>query len=145
MSVYSIETTREEMKKEALRRMKWMEIYEEVINAFEEDDIVTVSYKAGEPQHNVLFLEGADGFMRELVRNVEEEYGVLVYHIIWNDTCFGEIWTLLFVSPTSSDWEYENYLLKDHWITYAYVDSEIESGVSEVKICPFEGGVLRTN
>ena len=55
----------------------------------------------------------------------------------------GECWSLLFVSPASSDWNSERKYIESSGLVYAYVESEMEDGVSEIMVQPQDGSLIR--
>lgn len=140
MSIYKVEATREEMVQEALARMKLLKLDERITKAFEDHDQVFLSQSmAGQT-----FLQPPDEEVTDRVRAFEEEYGCLVYHAHWcHLQMIGDVWSLLFVSPAASDWKSEKQYLVDCGLVYAYVDSAMESGVSEIQVEARDGGVNR--
>jgi len=104
MSVYTVEASENEMKQEAIRRLRLLKLSEAVVRSFERDGRVSLSREAmGE-----IFLQSSDSELEELIVKFQREFQCLVYHAILNDIPgMGEIWSLLFVSPASSDSESE--------------------------------------
>ena len=140
MSIYSIEATPAEMAREAVERMKLLNLDEDAITAFESEGEVYLSERA---MGGVFFCFGGEELTRR-IKAFEEEYQCLVYHAHRSDTAMaGEVWSLLFVSPASSDWAGERQYLTDCGLVYAYVDSEMESGICEIQVEPAGGGIDR--
>lgn len=141
MSIYAIEATREEMCQEAAERLKLLGIDGQVVTAFESTGQVYLSQN--EAGGTILMLP--EDSVNEQIKTFEEEYGCLVYHA---QRCFAamfgaEMLSLLFVSPTASDWKSEKRYIKDCGLVYAYVDSPMESGVAEIQVEAQDGGVNR--
>lgn len=140
MSIYKKEASLEEMKREAISRMELLKLDTQTIQDFERDGSVNLSQQLGDQ----FFLQPSDDEISERVKRFEQEYDCLVYHVLWADSPMaGECWSLLFVSPTSSDWSSERKYIKNSGLVYAYVESEMEDGVSEIMVEPRDGGLIR--
>jgi len=140
MSVYKVEAAENEMKQEAVRRLRLLKLSEAAVRSFERDGRVSLSQEAmGEN-----FLQGSDSELEDLIVKFQREYQCLVYHAILNDIPgMGEIWSLLFVSPAASDWESERRQLSKNGLVYAYVISDMETGIGEIAVEPAGGGLRR--
>ena len=140
MSIYKKEASLEEMKREAISRMELLKLDTQTIQDFERDGSVNLSQQLGDQ----VFLQPSDDEISERVKRFEQEYECLVYHVLWADSPMaGECWSLLFVSPTSSDWSSERKYIKSSGLVCAYVESEMEDGVSEIMAEPRDGGLIR--
>ena len=140
MSIYKKEASLEEMKREAISRMELLKLDTQTIQDFERDGSVNLSQQLGDQ----VFLQPSDDEISERVKRFEQEYDCLVYHVLWADSPMaGECWSLLFVSPTSSDWSSERKYIKSSGLVYAYVESEMEDGVSEIMVEPRDSGLIR--
>lgn len=128
-----------EQKQEAIARMKKLDIYAPAITEFEKENLVNKSEHGG-------ILYWLDENEQEMVKEFEEEYGAMVYHIIHNYTNFGELYALLFVSKDKDEWDYDNDDL-NHNICLAYVKNLDEDAFSEfgsIGIKSQFGGLVRT-
>ena len=94
--------TREIKKAEAIKRLKVMNIIEDAINQFIEDDIVMVS---DNPFGMLYWLN--DNY-KQLVKEFEEEYNGLVYIANYCVTEFGRLLSLFYVSDYDEEWEMDN-------------------------------------
>ena len=47
------------------------------------------------------------------------------------------------MSPASSDWKGEQKYINSSGLVYAYVESEMEDGISEIMVQPQDGGLIR--
>lgn len=112
-----------EQKQEAIARMKKLDIYAPAITEFEKENLVNKSEHGG-------ILYWLDENEQEMVKEFEEEYGAMVYHIIHNYTNFGELYSLLYVSKDKDEWDYDNDDL-NHNICLAYVKNLDEDAFSE--------------
>jgi len=140
MSVYHVETSEGEMKREAVRRLQLLKLSEAVVQSFQQEDQVYFSEEA----EGEILLRPSDGKLMEQIAEFQKEYQCLVYHAILNYIPgMGEIWSLLFVSPTSSDWEGEREELSGCGLVYAYVISDMETGIGEIVVEPAEEGLRR--
>ena len=126
MSIYKKEASLEEMKRETIRRMELLKLDARTIRDFERDGSVSLSQQIGDQ----IFLQPSDDEISARVKRFEQGYECLVYHVLWADSpMVGECWSLLFVSPASSDWNSERKYIESSGLVYAYVEPEMEAGV----------------
>ena len=128
-----------EQKQEAIARMKKLDIYVQAITEFEKENLVNKSEHGG-------ILYWLDENEQEMVKEFEEKYGALVYHIIHNYTSFGELYAFLYVSKNKDEWDYDNDDL-NHNICLAYVknlDEDTYSEFGSIGIKSQFGGLVRT-
>ena len=134
-----MENLKLEQKQEAIERMKMLDIYAQAIKEFEKEDVINVSEHGG-----ILFW--LDDEQQEMVKQFEEKYNAVVYHVIHNYTEFGELYSLLYVSQHENEWDYDKDDIK-HNIALCYVVNKDEENFSEfgsIGIKPQYGGVIRT-
>ena len=93
---------REIKKQEAIKRLQAMDIIDDAINQFIEDDIVMVS------NNPFGILDWLNDDYKKLVAEFEEEYNGLVYIANYCVTKFGRLLSLLYVSDYDEEWEMEN-------------------------------------
>ena len=140
MSIYKKEASLEEMKRETIRRMELLKLDARTIRDFEWDGSVSLSQQIGDQ----IFLQPSDDEISARVKRFEQGYEYLVYHVLWADSpMVGKCWSLLFVSPASSDWNSERKYIESSGLVYAYVESEMEDGVSEIMVQPQNGSLIR--
>lgn len=128
----------ERKKQEALDRMKMLNLFENAIKDFQQDNKVNMS-ECG-------FLYWLDDEQTKLVSEFETEHDALVYHVIHNYTEFGELLTFFYVSDHEDEWEYDRADLKDGYAC-AYVKNLDEDAFSEFGSVAFKeqfGGLVRT-
>ena len=128
----------ERKKQEALERMKMLNLFENAIRDFQQDNKVNMS-ECG-------FLYWLDDEQTKLVLEFETEHNALVYHVIHNYTEFGELLTFFYVSDHEEEWEYDRADLKDGYAC-AYVKNLDEDAFSEFGSVAFKeqfGGLVRT-
>lgn len=128
-----------EQKTEAIKRMKSLELHENVVREFEKENKVNLSEHGG-------ILYWLNDKQAEAVKKFEEEYNSLVYHVIHSYTTFGELLSMLYVSATSEEWEYDQEDLKEGY-PIAYVknlDDESCSEIGSIGVKSVIGGLVRT-
>jgi len=95
-------------KNEAIERMKMLDIYEPAIREFEKENVINVSEYGG-----ILFWLNNE--QQKIVKEFEEHYNAVVYHLIHNYTEFGELYSLLYVSEHEEEWGYDKDDIKQHY------------------------------
>lgn len=134
----STKVNRKKMIREAVARMKMLDICPDAIREFKEQSIVNYS------DYGSLFW--LPPRFQRAVKEFEEMDGGLVYHCIYNNLVFGECLTMLYISPHPEEWQVD----RDDLIVggaVAYVHNFTNPDFSEVGgvgVKPCFGGVLRT-
>ena len=100
--------TRNEMKNEALARMRILKIHEIAVNDLEKNDMANVSFLGC----GILYWPTDKQI--ELIKKFEDQYNCLVYHGISSTTEIGELLTLLYISQYESDWPTDREDLKNY-------------------------------
>jgi len=134
-----MENLKLEQKQEALNRMRMLDIYSPAIKEFEKENIINKSEHGG-------MLYWLDENEQEFVKEFEEKYNAIVYHIIHNYTEFGELYSLLFVSQHKEEWDWDNEDIRNN-IAMVYVKNIDEDAFSEfgsIGIKSQFGGLVRT-
>ncbi len=133
--------TRDEMKLEALRCMKLLNMGGEVLEQFEKDRIPYLSYSAKGRARAFC------GDEMEMIVDAEDRYDreIMIYHVIHNKVFGEDMFTMLYVSQEKDEWKGNFTKLENgSFLTYAYMESTMEDGVGSVVIAPAEGpGVVR--
>ena len=129
--------SRSEMKKEAVRRMESLGMLSDTIDKF----------KNGKLQMS----EG--GILFDLPKNIEEEvrqhedqFDEVIYHVIHSFSNIGETYECIFVSRYMNDWKWETDMMKKN-IVYAYVINKTMPDCSEagsIGIINSHGALVRT-
>lgn len=129
--------TREEMKAEAVARMRQLHLYPETIRQFEKENLISES---APPFGACFWLNEAQ---RERVRQLESKYNILVYHVIHSFTTIGEMESYLYVSNHPEEWEDDRAGLKEgETVAYVYNcdDPELsEFGYIGIRLTPAAG------
>lgn len=130
---------RAEKKAEAIKRMRFLELHPNAIKEFEDSDLINCSEFLGA-------LYWISDKEKAIVKEFEEEYNAVVYHIIRNSTSIGEMLALLYVSDYEDEWDMDIADIIEGY-PFAYVknlddDFCSEFGTIGVKKC--NGGLVRT-
>ncbi len=136
-----MKATKEQMKQEALARMKLLDLYPYTVRRFDEEGLIYCSWGVS---GGALFLLTDE--IREVVEKFENQTGYLVYYVIENHTSIGHMLTLLYVSTEMDEWPAHKQDLQDG-CPLAYVENLTYPDCSEfgsVGVKPFNGGVVRT-
>lgn len=124
---------------EALLRMKKLKLHENVIHEFKSEGKINRSEFGG-------ILYWLDEKENGMVKEWEEETGNMVYHVIKNHTDLGVLYSFLYVSKYTEEWESDMADLEEGYaFVYVWVeDDPIFSEYGTIGIKPSIGGVRRT-
>lgn len=131
------------MKQEAIKRLKALKIEEDKIKAFEEDNTVYKS-KTLTP----ILLELTDD-EKALIRQLEKQNNVLVYHLLEGDNHILSQYELLFVTNEKDIWEREIEDIRNDLITIQLIlidnkSKKVKSSeVVNIGIRKGNGGLIR--
>lgn len=131
--------TREMKKKEAIKRMKALDIIDDAIHQFENDDIVMVSEP---PLGGLYWLNNEE---KGMVAQFEKENDALVYMVVRAFTNFGRMDSLLYVSDYDEEWEMDNEDIADGIVMTYTVNHDIPefSEFGSIAVKKMYGGLLR--
>ena len=130
--------TREEMKSEAIKRMRKLGLLAQVIKEFKEHDILHLSESGG-------YLYWLDDKQKKMVEDFEKESGNIVYHVVRSFTNMGEMLSLLIVSKYEEDWEMDWENIPDGYV-FSYVvnlDEPMFSEYGTITVQNRIGGLVR--
>lgn len=131
----------EEKKKEAIKRLKKLRVYEEVIEQFEKEGLINMS----EPPFGA-YCWPTDNELA-MIREFEQEHNAVVYYVVRSFMEFGTCDCYLFVSDYEEEWEQEvEYPKRGSAFVYVYNHDEpafSEFGSVGIKLTP-AGGLART-
>ena len=65
------------------------------------------------------------------INEFEKEYNVYVYHIVYNDTNIGQLYTMLYVSNHENEWKQDREDIKNRQL-FAYVWNKTDTFCSEI-------------
>ena len=117
---------REKKKEEAIKRMKVLGLFKPCIKSFEKYDELQLTEPTGGLYE---FSDNAE--LNAKIKEFEEEYNALVYHVIHTYTQFGELYNFLYVSDYEEEWEYDNEDVKAGYAV-AYVWNKSDDFLSEI-------------
>ena len=132
--------SKETKKVEAIKRMQMLGLHKPCITAFKNRDEVWLSEYTGGLYE---FSDNAE--LVEKVREFEEEYNALVYHVIHSPTGFGDLYNFLYVSNYEEEWEMDNANITDGY-AMAYVWNKTVDWCSEfgtIAVTERFGGIVR--
>lgn len=132
---------KETKKKEAIDRMRVLDLYNPYIKAFIQKDEIFMSEMTGGVYE---FSENTE--LCNKVKEFEAEYKALVYHVIHTVTAFGELYNFLYVSNHQEEWEMDNADIAEGY-ALAYVWNKTDEWCSEfgsIGVKGFLGGIIRT-
>lgn len=118
--------TREKKKEEAIKRMKVLGLFKPCVKAFEKYDELQLTEPTGG-----LYEFNDNAELNAKIKEFEEEYNALVYHVIHTYTQFGELYNFLYVSDYEEEWEYDNEDVKAGYAV-AYVWNKTDEWMSEL-------------
>lgn len=148
---------RELQKTEAIKRLKELRVHQNVINEFIEEGKLNLSENGmlcwlDEKRQNMVNLsENAmlywlDENQQKMIKDFESKYDAVVYHVIHNFTKLGELFSLLYVSKYTEEWDrdMEDLKYKNPFVYVVNVTIPEYSEFGCIGIKPQLGGVIRT-
>ena len=132
-----MEDLREMQVKEAVKRMKALHILPRVIQEFK-GGTINKSEKMG-------LLYWLDDEEKEMVKKFEEKREGVVYHVIMTDTTIGRMYSLLYVSKHTEEWEMDRAEIQQ-MVPFVYVvnkDMPVCSDFGRISIIATNGGLVR--
>lgn len=141
---------RSKMKKEAIRRLKKLGLHPNVWKEMEKDNLLYYSERSS--LGGILYWMNNVPEWADMIRKIEREHGILVYHVTHEHAPFGECLSCLYVSPYEEDWELDEEGLSNDdpeygKILHAYVINLSSPDWSEygtIGVREVAGGLIRT-
>lgn len=129
---------KQKQKQEAIKRMKQLGLYTNAIREFEKDNVLSRS------DNGILFWLTDEE--KRLVSKFEREYDIVVYHVIRNNTKFGMLLSLLYVSNDEDEWKMDQEDIQQRTpIAYVYnVNEPMFSEFGSIGVENRYGGLVRT-
>lgn len=141
-----MEDLKELQIKECIERLKILQqqygLMEKVTDEFEKEGIVYYSEYANQIQKGILFWVSNNKEYADIIKEFEEERKTMVYHVILQNTEFGEMLTLLYVSKDQEEWETDKEELKEG-LPCAYCINGDISEFGGIQIEGANGGINR--
>lgn len=131
----------ETKKEEAIKRMKALDLYKPYITLFEKDNKIFMSEMTG----GVYDFDDNEELVAK-IKEFEEEYNALVYHVIRTMTQFGELYNFLYVSQYNEEWDMDNDDISEGY-ALVYVWNKTDDWCSEFGSIGVQGkfgGIVRT-
>lgn len=132
---------------EALLRMKRLGIHSNAINEFRLEKKINKSIPCRIGNGQVAgILYWLDEEEVKLVKQIEEEWEILVYHVVETHSNFGKMLNMFYVSKYTEEWEYDNDLLNED-TQCVYVKNLDVAEYSEFGYIYYDkafGGLVRT-
>jgi len=130
---------RAKQEAEAVERMKLLELYPTVIKEFINEKVINKSEHIG-------ILYWLDDDEKQFVKDFEDEYNAVVYHIVKTYTTIGCMLSVFYVSDDESEWESDREDIKIGE-QLCYVKNIDNDDCSEFGYICFQkncGGLMRT-
>ena len=118
-----MESLKEKQKNEAIKRMQLLRMSDTVIKEFRDNNKLKIS-------DNMWSMHDLDQEQLKMVQEFEAENDSVVYHMIFQQTTIGDMYSFLFVSKYIDEWEMDTDDLK-YGQTLAYVVNKTYSESSE--------------
>lgn len=139
--------TREEQRKEALRRMAAWQVDGFAEEALNNNTLAVFERFYGFICNDFIVLgRRVDEDMLIQIHEVEEQYGIFVYMVVRTETEFGDLYDLIYVGRDKDDWEIDDELMEDK-VTMSYCLNTTIPDFSEFGTIGLDGklgGMYRT-
>ena len=133
-------TLQQQQKELAISLMKKLNIHQPYIDVFEQEDIVSYF------ENYIGFWAYQNKDLNEKIKEIEKEYGCLVYAITHEFTEFGECYSLLIISKYKEEWSRSIVTEGKNHYAFACVWNKTDDDCSEfgtVVIKSALGGITR--
>lgn len=130
---------REEMIKEAIKRMKLLKLHPNVINEFKEEQRLNKS----DLNKGILYWLNEEE--QEMIEKLEKKYKFMTYHIIHSYSNLGETYEILFIKDNKEEWKAEMEDLKNGYAMarVEVINCPINSEFGYIGVKSINGGVVR--
>lgn len=137
--------SREIKKEEAIKRMKKMGVFNETIEQFKNDNLVSISEPTPMFGITIGALYWLNDDQKRVVKNFEEEYGALVYLVVRSYTNIGIMDSLFYVSDHKDEWFMDNADLDEKFACVYVVNYDMPecSEFGTIAWKEANGGILR--
>ena len=143
--------TAEERKQEALKRLHMLNLHPNVLRDFKQGTLNCSDRiefgplsKFGPSTIGALFWLSDEE--QEKVKEIEKKYEITVYHMTYEETAFGELYDLFYVSSHKDEWERDRQELKAGYpcVYTVNVDDPLCSEFGAIGIRSVGGALIRT-
>lgn len=134
-----LKTNKEMMKEEAIKRMKILQLHQNVLDDFMNENKLN---KSDSPLGSLYWLDEEE---IKIVKDFEKRHNVLVYHVIHTFSNLGETYELLFVTTEKEEWENEKRDLKNGFAfaQVIVIDYDPNSEMGYIGVESKNGGIAR--
>ena len=134
--------TAAERKQEALKRLHMLNLHPNVLRDFKQGTL----NRSDRGKFGPLTIGALSDKEQEKVKEIEEEYGITVYHMTHERMEFGELYDLLYVSSHKDEWERDRQDLKDGYpcVYVLNMEDPFCSEFGSIGIRSVGGGLIRT-
>lgn len=134
-----LKTNKEMMKEEAIKRMKILQLHQNVLDDFMNENKLN---KSDSPLGSLYWLDEEE---IKIVKDFEKRHNVLVYHVIHTFSNLGETYELLFVTTEKEEWENEKRDLKNGFAfaQAIVIDYDPNSEMGYIGVESKNGGIVR--
>lgn len=134
-----IKVNKKEMKEEAIKRMKILQLHQNVLDDFMNESKLN---KSDSPLGSLYWLDEEE---IKIVKDFEKRHNVLVYHVIHTFSNLGETYELLFVTTEKEEWENEKRDLKNGFAfaQVIVIDYDPNSEMGYIGVESKNGGIVR--
>lgn len=134
---------REKQREEAKRRLQMLGVLKDVVDGFD-NGILYYSERMSSMFNAVLYWMSNKPEIEAKIKEVEEEYGIYVYHVQHSHTTFGDIWSFMYVSKYEEEWEMDRTDLLDGFpIVYVWNETCRFGEFGSIQIRSSQGGIER--
>lgn len=136
---------KEEQKEVALRCMKNFKLMDQICNEFEKEGTLYYSERMNQVFDGILYWISNKPEWAQKIKELEEEYDILVYHCYYYRASYGEILDCLYVSGNEEDWEETVEDTKDGYANIFAINLTIPeySEFGSSIYCPKNGGISK--
>lgn len=130
---------------EAIRRMKKLELHDNVIN-----DFIQGKLNKSVPTRLNDIMVGTLIWLQEeeelMCRELENQYDIVVYHVVESFTSFGHLFNMFYVSKHIEEWEYdeESFDYNQQFVYVKNLDDDLCSEFGSIQYKKAYGGLIRT-
>ncbi len=137
--------SREIKKEEAIKRMKKIGIFNEAIEQFENDDLISISEPTPMFGITIGALYWLNDDQKRIVKSFEEEYNALVYLVVRSYTNIGIMDSLFYVSDHKDEWFMDNADLDEKYACVYVINYDMPecSEFGTIAWKEANGGILR--
>lgn len=139
---------RNKQKQEAIKRLEILQneygIHKNVLKEFKQDETIYYSERINKIFNGVLYWIRNRDELVNVIKRVEEQRNVFIYHCLLEHTEFGDRLTMLYISEDEQNWQYERKELLDGFISVCVYDlqfDEFEFGGTQIN--GVNGGLCR--